>query len=290
MTTIAGLPAAGDGRGSRSRVGGGVDGCAVDRRRGAAGPAGDAQLQGEVDGRLGGDGDADRAGPGVGAGLAERHLAGRERERGGEAAVEVDGDGVVARRDEVAADRGDQPRGVHGAAGAGVPGPAAVAAVAVQRVRVEVVLAVAGEAAERVVEERLLQHVGVAAVEVEVEHALRPEDQRDRGAGLGVGGGVGQVVGVGEAFVGGGGAEAGGDVDLRGHDVVPRAPRRRVSGWRRRARRRGRPWRSTCTWRGRRGRRPGPARGPAGATGCTRSSWPRSPSGRRRGRWASASK
>ena len=122
---------------------------------------------------------------------------------------------------EVAADGGDEAGGVHGAAGAGVPGPAGVAAVAVEGVGVEVVLAVAGEAAEGVVEERLLQHVGVAAVEVEVEHALGPEDQRDGGAGLGVGGGVGEVVGLGEALVGGGGAEAGGDVDLRGHDVLP---------------------------------------------------------------------
>ena len=105
-----------------------------------------------------------------------------------------------------------------------------VAAVAVEGVGVEVVLAVAGEAAEGVVEERQLQHVGVAAVEVEVEHALGPEDQRDGGAGLGVGGGVGEVVGLGEALVGGGGAEAGGDVDLRGHDVLPRASRRRASG------------------------------------------------------------
>ena len=102
-----------------------------------------------------------------------------------------------------------------------MPGPAAVAAVAVQRIGVEIMLAVARQAGERTVEQRLLHHVGIFAVEVEMQHALRPEDQRDRGAGLGIGGIVGQVVVLGEALVGRGRTEPRGNVDLGGHDVGP---------------------------------------------------------------------
>ena len=68
---------------------------------------------------------------------------------------------------------------------------------------IEVVRALVRQAGERAVVQRALQHVGIDAVAVEVEHALRPEDQRHRGAGLGIRGVVRQVVVLGEAFVGG---------------------------------------------------------------------------------------
>jgi hypothetical protein len=88
-----------------------------------------------------------------------------------------------------------------------MPDPACMPAVALKRVRIEIVLAIAGEPAERVVEQGKLQHVGIFAVEVEMQHALRPEDQRYRRAGLGIGAVVGQVVVLGEAFVGRGRAK-----------------------------------------------------------------------------------
>ena len=44
--------------------------------------------------------------------------------------------------------------------------------------------------------------VGETAVEVDLRHAVAPERQRHGGAGLGIGGDVGQVVFAGEALVG----------------------------------------------------------------------------------------
>ncbi len=82
-------------------------------------------------------------------------------------------------------------------------------------------LAVAAEPGQRAVVERRFEDVAVFAVEIEVQHALRPEDQRHRGAGLGVGRLVGQVVVEGEAFIVRRGTEPGRHVHLGGHDVGP---------------------------------------------------------------------
>ena len=82
-------------------------------------------------------------------------------------------------------------------------------AIAVQWVGVEIVLAVARQARERAVEQALLEHIGIASIEIEMQHPLSPEDQRHRGTGLGIGRVVGQVVVFGEAFIGGSRAEAG---------------------------------------------------------------------------------
>ena len=109
-----------------------------------------------------------------------------------------------------------------------MPVPAVGRAVAFQRVHVEIVLAIAAEPGEGAVVERRLEHFGILAVEIEVQHALRPEDQRDGGAGLGIGGLVGQVVVVGEALVVRRRAEACGDVHLGDQDVVPQRLARRL--------------------------------------------------------------
>ena len=55
-----------------------------------------------------------------------------------EAAIEMEGDAVVAVRDRIAADRGDEPRDVHRAAGAEMPCPALARAAAFQRIGVEI--------------------------------------------------------------------------------------------------------------------------------------------------------
>ena len=65
--------------------------------------------------------------------------------------------------------------------------PAAVAAVAFELVLIEVVPAVAAEPAQGAVVQGALQHVGIAPVEINVQHALRPEDHRNRSAGLRIG-------------------------------------------------------------------------------------------------------
>ena len=82
-----------------------------------------------------------------------------------------------------------------------MPFPALVRAVAFERIVVEIVLAVAAEARHAVVVERLLEDVGILAFEIDIEHALGPEDHGDRGAGLAIGRGIGQVVILGEALV-----------------------------------------------------------------------------------------
>ena len=76
-----------------------------------------------------------------------------------------------------------------------MPDPAPVLAAAFERIGVEIVRPVARETAQRAVEERKLHHVGVAAVEIEMQHPLGPEDERDRGASLGIGGFVRQIMG-----------------------------------------------------------------------------------------------
>ena len=102
-----------------------------------------------------------------------------------------------------------------------MPGPAPILPVAFEPVGVEIVRALVREAAERAIVERALHDVRVGAVEIEVEHALRPEGQRDGGAGLCVSGVVRQVVGLGEAFIGFARPEARRDVHLRGRHVAP---------------------------------------------------------------------
>ena len=54
-----------------------------------------------------------------------------------------------------------------------------------------------------------------------MQHALSPEDEGDRGAGLRVSGLVRQIIRLGEALVGLLRAQAGGDVHLRRRDVAP---------------------------------------------------------------------
>ena len=77
-------------------------------------------------------------------------------------------------------------------------------AAAFQRVLVEIMRAVARQAAQSAVIKGELHDVGITAVAIEVEHPLRPEDEGDRSAGLGIGRGVRQVVVRREAFVRGG--------------------------------------------------------------------------------------
>jgi hypothetical protein len=60
---------------------------------------------------------------------------------------------------------------------------------------------VACEAGQRAIEEGKLHHVGIAPIEIKMEHAMGPEDQRDRGPRLGIGCLVGQIVTLGETLV-----------------------------------------------------------------------------------------
>src|SRR5690606_3907879 len=114
-------------------------------------PTGDAEFHVE---RLLGlriDGDGDVAAPRVVRDLADIDLRAADIKRGRDAAIEVEGEPVGRGGDEIATDRRHEAGHVHGAARAGVPLPAGGGAVALERVHVEIVLAVAAEACERAV-------------------------------------------------------------------------------------------------------------------------------------------
>ena len=156
-----------------------------------------------------------------------------------------------------------------------MPGPALVLAAALERIGVEIMRSLAREAAQRAVEQRELHHVGVAAVEIEMQHAVSPEDEGDRGAGLGVGRLVRQVIGLGEALVRfPSDPRPGRHVHLRRRDVAPQsfagALEAFVAELEREIGHRAQP----CTCRAPHGRPSWSARGQERATGCIRMSQP----------------
>src|SRR5690606_24083031 len=153
-----------------------IDGIAVERRDGIACPARYAELQGEETVAVGTHGDADIAGKRVERLLLDADAAAVEFKGGALAAIVVDGGGLRTDGIEIAADRGDEARNVHGAARAGMPRPAAVLAEACELVLVEIELAIAAEAGQHAVIEGQFHGLGIVAVKIEVEHALGPED------------------------------------------------------------------------------------------------------------------
>jgi hypothetical protein len=84
-----------------------------------------------------------------------------------------------------------------------VPGPTPIVAAALERVGVEIVLAFVRKPGQRAVVERALHHIGVGAIEIYMQHAMRPKGERDRGAGLRIGRFVGEIVVLSKTFVGG---------------------------------------------------------------------------------------
>src|SRR5271166_5196556 len=122
-------------------------GCAVDCDRRAPRPAGNAELHAEGRRRVRLNGDPDVARPRIVAGFPDMDRPSGDPRARLEAAVEVERDAVVARRDGIARDGGDETRDVHRAARADVPGPASMLAAALERVGVEIVRPLAREAA-----------------------------------------------------------------------------------------------------------------------------------------------
>ena len=102
-----------------------------------------------------------------------------------------------------------------------MPDPAVMLAGAFERVLIEEGLAVERQPGQRAIVERDFHDVGEASVGAAAEHAVRPEHQADRRAGLRIGALVGQIVVVGKALVGCRGSDAAGDVHLLGDEVVP---------------------------------------------------------------------
>ncbi len=92
-----------------------------------------------------------------------------------------------------------------------------------QRVDIEVGFGVEAQATEYAVVECLLHHVGIGCIEIEMQHAVRPEHQADGGAGLGIGGVIRQIIVKGEALTGALRTDAAGDVDPSTHHVFPQA-------------------------------------------------------------------
>src|SRR6202453_1719101 len=119
------------------------DRLAVDGRSRVLRPAGNAQLEIESRRRFRIYLDSRLARPWIVARLAERDFHPGQCRRRLEAAVEVEGNAVLARRDYIAGHRGGEPRNVHRAAGAEMPCPPFVLAAALERIGIEVMRPIA---------------------------------------------------------------------------------------------------------------------------------------------------
>ena len=150
----------------------------------------------------------------------------------GDELVAQHGLAAVALGVDVAVHGGDESGDVGRAAGAAEPvdavGEHVVAVRVIQSVRrglqcidVVVLLAVERDAGNGTVEQFLLQHVGVFALGLEVEHLLGEHAHGHGSAGLAVHRVVRQVVIVGERFAHMGGADRAGDIHTTGDDVLP---------------------------------------------------------------------
>src|ERR1700690_4045890 len=102
-----------------------------------------------------------------------------------------------------------------------MPDPAVMLAAACQRIVVEEPLTIERDAAQGAIVERLLHDIAVAPVALELDHAVGPEYETDRRAGLGVGGLVREVVVGGEAFVAGRGTEPASDIEALARQLRP---------------------------------------------------------------------
>ena len=98
-----------------------------------------------------------------------------------------------------------------------------VVSLAFQRVHIEEPLSIQRDTGQHAVVERALEDVGEPRVAVKQGQPMVPLGECDRGAGFLVGGEVGQVVVVREAFVRGAGADAAGDVHVAPGGVAPDA-------------------------------------------------------------------
>ena len=96
-----------------------------------------------------------------------------------------------------------------------------VVAAAGQGVDIEKVLTIQRDAADKTVVERLLNDVGIFTFAAELQQAVIPHDQRNRGAGFGIGGLIGQIVIGGKAFVMTRGANAAGEIHALVDQVLP---------------------------------------------------------------------
>ena len=206
------------------------------------GPGGDAEGEGGVHSLVAVEGNIHMPVPGH-AGLdLHGELPAMEILLHRAAHVQVGEEGVLVLGVGVGGDGSDDAGDVGRAAGAAEPlaagglnmSQALIAAAGLrhdgQRVDVEEALAVQRHAGQHGVVQRHFHHIGVLAVGLHLKHPAGEEGQADGGAGFGIGGVIGQVIGVGEGFAVVGGADAAGDVELLVHDVVPQPVAGRQEG------------------------------------------------------------
>ena len=90
-----------------------------------------------------------------------------------------------------------------------------------QRVDIEEAIAAEGDAGEETVVEGAFQHIQIAAVAMQQEHAVVPHGVGDGGAGLGIGREVGQFVIVSEGFTLMARTDAAMNIELAPDDIFP---------------------------------------------------------------------
>ena len=95
-----------------------------------------------------------------------------------------------------------------------------------QRVDIEEGLAVQRHACQHGIVQSALHHIGVATIRIHLQHTPGKEGQADGGAGFGIGGIAGQIVGTAEGFAVMGAAHAAGDV----HFLLHRGPPQLLAG------------------------------------------------------------
>ncbi len=124
---------------------------------------------------------------------------------------------------DILSQRGEEAGDVGRAARAPKPRLAVVIPQAGKGVLVEEPLAIERDAADHAVIERPLHHVGIARIAVELQHAMRPEDESDCRACLGIGSLIGQVIVESEAFVGARRTDAARQVHPPQRYILPKA-------------------------------------------------------------------
>src|SRR5437773_6771469 len=94
--------------------------------------------------------------------------------------------------------------------------------IARERVVVKERFAIHAESSQNAIVKAPLHHIGISAVEVDMNHTMGPEEQADRSARFRIAFQVRQVVVLRESLILGGRAQTAGQVELAPAEVLPK--------------------------------------------------------------------